>query len=57
MWMPLRIREAVEIGRHRRMISEIDRACDVELAGTKSDDRAKVEDRRRWETSLYVDQI
>jgi hypothetical protein len=58
MWMPLRIGEALEIARHRRMISEIDRACDVELArATTSDDRAKVEGRRHWEASLYVDQI
>ncbi|RWM18272.1 MAG: hypothetical protein E5X53_13600 [Mesorhizobium sp.] len=40
------------------MISEIDRGCNVELASAKtSDDRAKVEDRRHRETSLYVDQI
>ncbi|TIN26503.1 MAG: hypothetical protein E5Y31_15365 [Mesorhizobium sp.] len=58
MWIPLRIKEAVELARHRHRIRQIDRACEMELATAKtSDDRAKAEDRRQWETSLYVDQI
>jgi hypothetical protein len=58
MWIPLQIREAVEIRRSRRKIGQLDRACEIELADAEtSDDRAKIEDRRRRETSLYVDKI
>lgn len=28
MWIPLRIKEAVELGRHRHRIKQIDRACE-----------------------------
>lgn len=31
MWIPLRIKEAVELGRHRRRIKQIDRACEPHL--------------------------
>ncbi|RJT31961.1 hypothetical protein D3227_27490 [Mesorhizobium waimense] len=58
MWIPLRIKEAVEIARHRRAIRQIDRAYDIELAKAKtSDDREKAKYGRHMETSLYVDLI
>jgi hypothetical protein len=55
MWMPLRIKEAVEIARNRRAIRCIDRAYDVELAKAKTaNDRENVENGRHWETSLHL---
>ncbi|MER8441416.1 hypothetical protein NKH36_34100 [Mesorhizobium sp. M1312] len=48
----------MEIRQSRRKIGQLDRACEIELADAEtSDDRAKIEDRRHRETSLYVDKI
>lgn len=59
MWrMPRRFSESLEIRRHRRAIRKIERTCQVKLAAAKtSNDRAKVEDWRHWQTSPHVDQI
>lgn len=58
MWMPLRIREALEIARNRRAIRRIDRAYSVDLAAAKTaSDRQKAEYGRHWATSLHVDEI
>lgn len=58
MWIPRRIKEAMEIARSRRAIWRIDRAYNVELAKAKTaNDREKAEYGRHWETSLHVDEI
>ena len=55
MWMPLRIKEAVEIARNRRAIRRIDRAYDVELAkATTANDRENAENGRHWKTSFTL---
>jgi hypothetical protein len=58
MWLPLWIKERLEIGRYQRAIRRIDIACDADLAKAKTGkERERVEDQRQWETRLHVDEI
>lgn len=58
MWLPLRLKEALEIGKSRRAIRQIERGYDIQKAAAKNaDDRESAEAGRHFETSLYIDQI
>lgn len=58
MWVPVWIKERLEIGRLRRTIRKIDVAYVEEYAQAKtSQDRERIEDQHQWETRLHVDEI
>lgn len=58
MWLPLRLRETFEIGRHLATIGKIDRAYERELSNaSKANDRERIAERHHWETELYYEQI
>lgn len=58
MWIPIQIREELELGAHRRTIRKLDNAYDLALANSETvAERKKAEYRRHWETILYYELI